>query len=52
MGQKNNAFIPLKIAVLTVGKPEVEGDTLSADSIVAENITGTSKGDNLTVTWP
>ena len=39
-----------KIAVLTVGKPEVEGDTLSADSIVAENITGSSKGDNLTVT--
>jgi len=38
-----------KIAVLTVGNPEVEGDTLSADSIVAENITGTSKGDNLTV---
>ncbi|WP_156899451.1 hypothetical protein [Pleomorphomonas koreensis] len=38
-----------KIAVLTIGKPEVEGDTLSADSIVAENVTGTSKGDNLTV---
>jgi hypothetical protein len=38
-----------KISVLTVGNPTVEGDTLSADAIVAENLTGTNKGDNLTV---
>lgn len=38
-----------KIAVLTVGNPNVEGDTLSADSILAENITGTTDGDALAV---
>ncbi|WP_370674213.1 hypothetical protein [Pleomorphomonas sp. PLEO] len=38
-----------KIDVLTVANPSVEGDTLSADSIVAENITGSNKGDNLSV---
>ncbi|MBS1181588.1 MAG: hypothetical protein H6Q99_1468 [Proteobacteria bacterium] len=38
-----------KIEVLTVGNPTVEGDTLSADAIVAENLTGTNKGDILTV---
>lgn len=38
-----------KIEVLTIGNPNVEGDTLSADSILAENITGTTDGDNLAV---
>lgn len=38
-----------KIDVLTVANPTVEGDTLSADSIVAENVKGTDKGDNLSV---
>ena len=38
-----------KIDVLTVANPTVEGDTLSADSIVAENITGSNKGDDLSV---
>ena len=38
-----------KIDVLTVANPTVEGDTLSADSIVAENVKGTNKGDNLSV---
>ncbi len=38
-----------KIDVLTIGNPTVDGDTLSADSIVAENVTGSNKGDNLTV---
>lgn len=38
-----------KIEVLTIGNPTVEGDTLSADSILAENITGTTDGDNLSV---
>lgn len=38
-----------KIEVLTVGNPTVEGDTLSADAIVAENLTGNNKGDNLSV---
>lgn len=38
-----------KIDVLTVANPTVEGDTLSADSIVAENINGSNKGDNISV---
>lgn len=38
-----------KIEVLTVGNPTVEGDTLSADAIVAENVSGTSDGDTLTI---
>ena len=38
-----------KIEVLTVGNPTVEGDTLSADAIVAENLTGNNKGDNLSI---
>ncbi|SCM75163.1 exported hypothetical protein [uncultured Pleomorphomonas sp.] len=39
-----------KIDVLTIGNPTVEGDTLSADTIVAENLTGTDKGDSITIT--
>lgn len=38
-----------KIDVLTVANPNVEGDTLSADSIVAENVTGNDKGDSISV---
>jgi len=38
-----------KIDVLTIANPTVEGDTLSADSIVAENVKGANKGDNLSV---
>lgn len=38
-----------KIDTLTVANPSVEGDTLSADSLVAENVTGANKGDNLAV---
>ena len=41
-----------KIEVLTVGNPTVEGDTLSADAIVAENLTGNNKGDNLSIASP
>ncbi len=37
-----------KIAVLTFANPTVEGDTLSADSLLAENISGTDKGDKFT----
>lgn len=38
-----------KIDTLTLGNPTVEGDTLSADSIVAENVTGTDKGDTISI---
>lgn len=38
-----------KIDVLTFGNPTVDGDTLSADSIVAENVTGTDKGDTISI---
>ncbi len=38
-----------KIDVLTFGNPTVDGDTLSADSIVAENVTGTDKGDSVSI---
>lgn len=38
-----------KIAVLTFANPTVEGDTLSADSILAENVSGTDKGDTFSV---
>ena len=34
-----------KIAVLTFANPTVEGDTLSADSMLAENVSGANKGD-------
>ena len=37
-----------KVGVLTFSNPTVEGDTLSADSILAENLTGTDKGDTFT----
>lgn len=37
-----------KIEVLTIANGSVEGDTLSADSIVAEKVTATSKDDTAT----
>ncbi|WP_026790313.1 hypothetical protein [Pleomorphomonas oryzae] len=38
-----------KIDVLTIANPTVDGDTLSADSIVAENVNGNNKGDSVSV---
>ena len=45
---KSNDGADTKIEVLTFGNPTVDGDTLSADAIAAENVTAVNKGDTIT----